>query len=41
VSTITTQPALIDMIGRQADPNLVLDVRLTGIFPDTLDVDLD
>jgi len=41
VSTITTQPALIDTIGRQADPNLVLDVRLTGIFPDTLDVDLD
>lgn len=41
VSTITTQPALIDTIGRQADSNLVLDVRLTGIFPDTLDVDLD
>jgi DNA repair exonuclease SbcCD nuclease subunit len=41
VSTITTQPALIETIGRQADPNLVLDVRLTGIFPDTLDVDLD
>ena len=41
VSTITTQPALIDTIGRHADSDLVLDVRLTGIFPDTLDVDLD
>ena len=41
VSTITAQPALIETIGRQANPNLVLDVRLTGIFPDTLDVDLD
>ena len=41
VSTIAAQPALIETIGRQANPNLVLDVRLTGIFPDTLDVDLD
>ncbi len=41
VSAITSQPALIDVLGRHADSNLVLDVRLTGFLPDTLDVDLD
>ena len=41
VSGIPSQPALIDTIGRHADSNLVLDVRLTGFLPDTLDVDLD
>ena len=41
VSAIRTQPALIDTIARYADSNLVLDVRLTGLFPDTLDVDMD
>ena len=41
VSAIASQPALIEAISRHADSNLVLDVRLTGLFPDTLDVDLD
>ncbi len=41
VSAIRSQPALIDTIGRHADSNLVLDVRLTGFLPDTLDLDLD
>jgi DNA repair exonuclease SbcCD nuclease subunit len=41
VSAIASQPVLIDTIGRHADSNLVLDVRLTGLLPDTLDVDLE
>ena len=41
VSAITSQPVLVDTIGRHADSNLVLDVRLTGLLPDTLDMDLD
>jgi exonuclease SbcD len=41
VGGIPSQPALIDAITLHADSNLVLDVRLTGLLPDTLDVDLD
>ena len=41
ISGVQSQPALLDTIGRHADSNLVLDVRLSGLFPDTLDVDLD
>jgi len=41
VSTIHSQPDLIDIIGRHTDANLVLDVRLTGLYPDELDLDLD
>jgi DNA repair protein SbcD/Mre11 len=41
VSTMHGQPDLIDVIGRHADSNLVLDVRLTGLYPDELDLDLD
>jgi exonuclease SbcD len=41
VATVESQPDLIDTIGHHADANLVLDVRLTGLFPDDLDVDLD
>jgi hypothetical protein len=41
VSGIHSQPNLIDILGRHADSNLVLDVRLTGLFPDDLDLDLD
>jgi len=41
VSAIASQPILLNTIGRHADSNLVLDVRLTGLFPDTLDVDMD
>ena len=41
VSAIHSQPELIDVLGRHADSNLVFDVRLTGLFPDELDLDLD
>jgi exonuclease SbcD len=41
ISAIPSQPALIDAIGRYADANLVLDVRLTGLHPDELDMDVD
>jgi DNA repair protein SbcD/Mre11 len=38
---ITTQPALIDSLGRKADPDLVLDVRIVGVRPDELDLHPD
>jgi DNA repair protein SbcD/Mre11 len=38
---IRSQPELIERLIRGADPNLVLDVRLTGLFPDNLDLDVD
>ncbi|HEX7430727.1 MAG TPA: DNA repair exonuclease, partial [Candidatus Limnocylindrales bacterium] len=38
---VRSQPDLIEAVGRHADPNLVLDVRLTGLYPDELDLDLD
>ncbi|MGD0122753.1 MAG: DNA repair exonuclease [Candidatus Limnocylindrales bacterium] len=41
VSGVHNQPELIDVLGRQADSNLVFDVRLTGLYPDELDLDLD
>jgi len=41
VSGIRSQPDLIEEVGHHADPNLVLDVRLTGLYPDELDLDLD
>ena len=41
VGGILSQPELIDALGRRADSDLVLDVRLTGLFPDDLDLDLD
>ncbi len=41
VSTVASQPALIAAIEKQADPNLLLDVRLSGLRPDDLDIDLD
>jgi DNA repair exonuclease SbcCD nuclease subunit len=37
-ATIATQPELEKAIAARADPNLVLEVRLTGIRPDELDV---
>jgi exonuclease SbcD len=40
-ATIGTQPALVERISSQADPDLVLDVRLTGLRPDELDLDVD
>ena len=41
VSGIHSQPALVDLLGHHSDSNLVFDVRLTGLYPDDLDVDLD
>ena len=41
VSAVASQPALIAAIEKQADPNLLLDVRLSGLRPDDLDIDLD
>jgi DNA repair exonuclease SbcCD nuclease subunit len=39
--TIANQPALIDRLTARADPDRVLDVRITGVKPDELDVDTD
>jgi exonuclease SbcD len=41
VSAMASQPALVAAIGVHGDANLVLDVRLTGLRPDDLDLDLD
>jgi DNA repair exonuclease SbcCD nuclease subunit len=40
-STLVSQPALVEMLAAAADPDLVLDVRLVGVRPDELDLDLD
>jgi DNA repair protein SbcD/Mre11 len=40
-STIATQPGLIDVLASKASPDLVLDVRLIGVRPEALDLDLD
>lgn len=40
-ATIATQPALIDQLAAQGDPDLVLDARITGVRPDELDLHLD
>jgi len=37
-ATVGGQPALVAAIAAKADPDLVLDVRLTGVRPDELDV---
>jgi DNA repair exonuclease SbcCD nuclease subunit len=37
---IATQPALIDALSKKANKDLVLDVRLTGVRPDSLDLDV-
>jgi DNA repair protein SbcD/Mre11 len=36
--TLGDQPALVGQLSAMADPDLVLDVRLTGVRPDELDV---
>ncbi len=41
VSAVRSQPDLIEAVGRYADSDLVFDVRLTGLYPDELDLDLD
>jgi DNA repair exonuclease SbcCD nuclease subunit len=40
-ATVSDQPAIIAAIGARADPDLVLDARLTGVRPDELDVSID
>jgi hypothetical protein len=37
-ATIRTQPALVEQLRGSADPDLVLDVRLTGLRADELDI---
>lgn len=40
-STVADQPAIVAAISARADPDLVLDVRLTGVRPDELDLSVD
>lgn len=40
-AALADQPALVDRIAAKADPDLVLDARLTGVRPDELDVSID
>jgi DNA repair protein SbcD/Mre11 len=40
-AAIGGQPALIEELRGHADPDLVLDVRITGVRPDELDLDID
>lgn len=39
--TLADRAALVEQLGAMADPDLVLDVRLTGTWPDELDLDAD
>jgi DNA repair exonuclease SbcCD nuclease subunit len=41
VSGIHSQPDLIDQLGQRSDSDVALNVRLTGLYPDDLDLDLD
>lgn len=40
-ASVSDQPELIARVGSEADPDLVLDVRLTGVRPDELDLAID
>jgi exonuclease SbcD len=40
-STLADQPALVAALAAKADPDLVLDARLTGVRPDELDLSTD
>jgi len=40
-ATLTTQQALIESLAKRSDPDLVLDVRVNGVRPDELDIDVD
>jgi DNA repair exonuclease SbcCD nuclease subunit len=40
-ATLAGQPELVKTLAARADPDLVLDVRLTGVRPDELDVSTD
>jgi DNA repair exonuclease SbcCD nuclease subunit len=38
---VGSQPALVDLLAARADPDLVLDVRLIGVRPDELDLQVE
>jgi hypothetical protein len=38
---IASQPDLVSKLAARADPNLVLEARLTGVRPDELDINTD
>ena len=40
-ATVRDQPALVAAIAARADPDVVLDARLTGVRPDELDVSIE
>jgi DNA repair protein SbcD/Mre11 len=40
-ATVISQPGLVEALAGKASPDLVLDVRLIGVRPETLDLDLD
>ncbi len=40
-ATIATQPKLIETLAKAGDPDLVLDLRIVGVRPDDLDLDVD
>jgi DNA repair exonuclease SbcCD nuclease subunit len=40
-ATIGSQPALVETIGARADPDIVLEVQLFGVRPDSLDLSTD
>ena len=40
-ATLASQPALVDSLRKRADPDLVLDVRIVGVRPDDLDIDVE
>ena len=40
-ATLTGQPVLLEQLTKRADPDLILDVTLTGVRPDELDLDVD
>jgi DNA repair exonuclease SbcCD nuclease subunit len=40
-ATVTSQPALVAALAKRADPDLVADIRLVGVRPDELDLDVE
>jgi hypothetical protein len=40
-ATIASQPDLVAVLAARGDPDLILDVRITGVRPDDLDLDID
>ncbi len=40
-ATVDSQPDLIDALAKSRDPNQVIDVRIVGVRPDELDLDID